>query len=188
MSQTPVKDALLPESTIRSLKEIKNMVNACMQCGTCTASCPNSFAMDYNPRQIFRLMQLGFFRDVVESPTLWLCSSCYTCTLRCPRGVPVTRVMAALKRIVVETNGPGAAKKSAFYRTFMDNVRRNGRVQEFSLMMRYFLAMRDPLLPLGFTGVAMKLMRKGKLHMPNSAQKGKLEGMFRKAAEIEGQR
>jgi heterodisulfide reductase subunit C len=96
--------------------------------------------------------------------------------------------MNTLKRVATEMNGRDTAKKSAFYRLFVDNVRRNGRVQEFSLMMRYFLAMRDPLLPLGFTRVAVKLTRKGKLHMPDNTQKGKLEAMFRKAAEIEGQR
>ncbi len=185
MNQAPVLKEPVSESTARQLEEVRKLVNPCMQCGTCTASCPNASAMDYSPRQMFRLVQLGAFRDVVESKTFWMCSSCYTCTLRCPRGVPVTQAMAALKRAAAENGKNGSAKKSAFYRSFMTNVRGNGRVQEFSLMMRYFLEMRNPLLPLRFSSTGMKLMSKGKLHLPHSDQKGKLEAMFRKAAEIE---
>jgi len=31
------------------LNRVKEMVQACIQCGTCTASCPNAFAMDHPP-------------------------------------------------------------------------------------------------------------------------------------------
>jgi len=42
--------ATVPEPVIDSLATIRNMVSACIQCGTCTGSCPNAFAMDLTPR------------------------------------------------------------------------------------------------------------------------------------------
>ncbi len=168
------------------LAEIREMVSACMQCGTCTASCPNAFAMDYTPRQIWRLIQLGLTDDVFNSQTFWLCSSCYNCTLRCPRGLPTTKAMSALKRLGSEKGWGQSRKKSVFYRTFLDNVRKYGRVQETSLMMNYFLRMKDPLLPLSYTSLGLKLMGKGKLHPAKSTHKGRLEAMFNKVNQMEG--
>ena len=39
----------------------------CIQCGTCTASCPTAYAMDYTPRQLWRLIQLGLKEEVLRS-------------------------------------------------------------------------------------------------------------------------
>ena len=86
------------------LSEIRNMVQACMQCGTCSASCPNLFAMDITPRQMWRMIALDLPERIFGSRTYWLCAGCYTCTLRCPRGLPLTAAMQALKRIAVQEN------------------------------------------------------------------------------------
>ena len=40
-------------------EEIRELMAACMQCGTCSASCPNASAMDLSPRRLWRLAQLG---------------------------------------------------------------------------------------------------------------------------------
>ena len=91
--------------------------------------------------------------------------------------------MASLKRLAAERE----LKKSAFYRSFLDNIRIWGRVQETDLMLRYFLAMRDPLLPLGFTSLGLKMLAKGKIHPPGSSHKGRLKALFDKARELEAQ-
>ena len=44
----------------------------CIQCGTCTASCPTAYAMDYTPRQLWRLVQLGLKEEVLSSNSFWL--------------------------------------------------------------------------------------------------------------------
>ncbi len=170
------------------LAEVREMVKACMQCGTCSASCPSAYAMDMTPRALWRSVILGRTEDVLASKTFWLCSSCYTCTLRCPRGLPLTEAIAALRRIAARSGGERHEKQALFYRVFMDNVRENGRVQEMSLMNSYLLACRNPLLPFNFLPLGVKLFRKGKLSLWEAAhtQKHKLARLYNLAGEQEG--
>jgi len=168
------------------LAAIQRMVHACMQCGTCTASCPNAFAMDLAPRQMWRMLLFGLAQEVLESRTFWLCSSCYTCTLRCPRGLPLTDAMAALKRLAAAGTDSANRKKALFYQEFMHNVEMNGRVQEMGFMCSYFLAMHDPLLPLEYTPLGLKLLGKGKLRLGGDAQRGRLGPLFAKVRSMEG--
>jgi len=175
-----------PHAVDGGLDAIQGMVRACMQCGTCTASCPNSFAMDLAPRQMWRLLLFGLKQEVLESRTFWLCSACYSCTLRCPRGLPLTAAMAALKRLAAAEGDSANRKKAVFYQEFMHNVEQNGRIQEMGFMCHYFLAMRNPLLPLEYTPLGLKLLGKGKLHLGGSAQRGRLGPLFAKVRSMEG--
>jgi len=70
---------------------------SCMQCGTCSSSCPTAFAMDYTPRQLWQMMRLGMEEEVLNSQTFWLCTACKSCQVRCPRGISLTDTMLALK-------------------------------------------------------------------------------------------
>ena len=70
---------------------------SCMQCGTCSSSCPTAFAMDYTPRQLWQMLQLGMEDEVLNSQTFWLCTVCKSCQVRCPRGISITDTMVALK-------------------------------------------------------------------------------------------
>lgn len=72
-------------------------IRRCIQCGTCSASCPTAFAMNYTPRQVWRLVQLGFVEEVLSSQTFWLCTVCKSCQVRCPRGIDIMDAMVALK-------------------------------------------------------------------------------------------
>jgi heterodisulfide reductase subunit C len=168
-----------------ALTALQSMVRACMQCGTCTASCPNAFAMDLAPRHMWRLLLFGLTQEVLESRTFWLCSSCYSCTLRCPRGLPLTAAMAVLKRLAGAEGDSANRKKALFYQEFMRNVEQNGRIQEMGFMCRYFLAMHDPLLPLEYTPLGLKLLSKGKLHLGGSGQRGRLGPLFAKVRSME---
>ncbi|RLD00193.1 MAG: (Fe-S)-binding protein [Chloroflexi bacterium] len=69
----------------------------CMQCGTCTSSCPTAFAMDYSPRELWQMLRLGMEEEIVNSQTFWLCTVCKSCQVRCPRGISITDTMVALK-------------------------------------------------------------------------------------------
>ncbi|NJB67289.1 heterodisulfide reductase subunit C [Desulfobaculum xiamenense] len=169
-----------------ALAELRGMVQACMQCGTCTASCPNAFAMDVTPRQMWRMIQFGMLDRILDSRTYWFCSSCYACTLRCPRGLRLTSAMAALKRLAAERGGAVGRGNGAFYAAFMDNVEKYGRAQEALLMQEYFIRKKDPLLPLSFAGLGLRMLGKGRLHMPKLARKPTLRAIFAKAREIGG--
>jgi len=73
---------------------------ACYQCGTCTAGCPFGEDMDVPPDTVIRYVLLGK-DEVLDSKTIWLCASCFTCAERCPRDLNLTRIMEALRVILL---------------------------------------------------------------------------------------
>lgn len=44
----------------------------CIQCGTCSATCPVSHYMDYTPRKIIQMVKEGFRDEVLKSTTVWI--------------------------------------------------------------------------------------------------------------------
>lgn len=113
-------------------------VTACYQCGKCTGGCPLSFAMDYAPRQIVRMVQLNMKERVLGSSTIWLCATCATCTARCPREVDLAAIMDALR---IEARQTGVTPKekdvALFHDVFLDSIKKNGRVFEMGMVMAY---------------------------------------------------
>ncbi|MEJ2657797.1 MAG: 4Fe-4S dicluster domain-containing protein [Desulfobacterales bacterium] len=175
-----------PKPVIDALDEIRNMVSTCIQCGTCTGSCPNAFAMDLTPRQLWQNVIMGEKDAVFHSKTFFLCSVCYYCTLRCPRGLPLTEAMSALKQIAAKENLAPYKKSIRFYKSFMKSVRRHGRVREMEFMALYFLSMKNPFMPIMFVPLGMKLMGKGKvsIEIPSKGDSA-LEPIFRKVEALE---
>ena len=92
--------------TITFGQEISNLLYAaegeplktCIQCGTCSGTCPVAGYMDHTPRQIIAMINQGMKDQVLESNTFWYCASCYHCTVRCPQEINITELMYALKR------------------------------------------------------------------------------------------
>jgi heterodisulfide reductase subunit C2 len=168
------------------LVKVQDMVSACMQCGTCTGSCPNAQSMDYTPRQLWRMVLLGQKDSIFASKTFSVCSSCYYCTLRCPRGLALTEAMASLKQLAAMENEESFRQSARFYESFLESVRRHGKVRELEMMNLYFIAMRNPLIPLKYAGLGIRLMRKRKipLHLPSKGV-GALDKIFRKVQELE---
>jgi heterodisulfide reductase subunit C len=189
MEQSLEAKSLSGESLLSDLAmEIQETVQACMQCGTCTGSCANAFAMDFTPRRMWRLAQLGQFAEILNSKTFFLCSSCYSCTLRCPRGLPLTETIYALKRLAAAEGIKKFKESTGFYRAFMDTVQRYGRVREMEFMNRYFLSVKNPLFPLGFASMGLKLMMKRKIpiEVPKLFGEGRFDRLFQKVEELEG--
>ena len=85
----------------------------CIQCGTCSATCPTAYAMDYSPRQVWRMVQLGMRGDVLSSRTFWLCTTCKACQVRCPREIDLMDSMIALKEYAfgADVNVPEGMKE-----------------------------------------------------------------------------
>ncbi len=83
----------------------KERLLSCIQCGSCTASCPTAYAMDYTPRQLWRLIQVGLREEVLLSNSFWLCTACYACNTRCPRGIPTMETMLELKVLAAWERG-----------------------------------------------------------------------------------
>lgn len=73
----------------------------CIQCGSCTASCPTANRMTLSPQRMSRLIRLGLKDEVLESKDFWLCTSCNACTTHCPRGISMLEAMIGLKTYVI---------------------------------------------------------------------------------------
>ena len=75
-------------------------LNACMNCGVCTAICPAAEFYDYDPRKIVDTVQTGDNEEIeklLKSETIWYCGECMSCKTRCPRGNTPALVIMALK-------------------------------------------------------------------------------------------
>jgi heterodisulfide reductase subunit C len=175
-------------SFVDSLIPAGGLLNRCIQCGTCSASCPSAHAMDITPRQMWRLAQLGFRDEVLHSKAMWLCSLCYTCHVRCPRGIPLTETIVKLKQLALQEGIAEWRESTAFYRAFADVMRRYGRTREIEFMVRYFLA-SNPLTALGYAKLGLTLLARGKAHLelPRLGGEGRLDRLFERVAELEGQ-
>ena len=187
MNQLAASEADKAESPPEEvLAPVQEMVRACIQCGTCTGSCPNEFAMDHTPRQLWRMVLMGMKDQIFQSKTFALCSDCYCCTLRCPRGLPLTEAMDALKQIASRENLPEYRRSTLFYKNFLRSVRRHGRVNEMEFMTLYFAALKSPLIPLRFAPLGAKLMLKRKVSaaVPLHARRP-LEAIFRNVGAME---
>jgi len=137
-------------------------IKECIQCGTCSASCPSSAAMEYSPREIIAALRAGMLDRVLNANTVWMCVSCYSCTVRCPAGIPFTDVMYELKRLEVDKGLSKGANGAAMATAFADTVDKYGRNAETTLLRTYFLR-TNPLKVLPQIPLAMKLFFKGRL-------------------------
>ena len=171
----------------KRLEKVHRTLRACIQCGTCTASCPNAFAMDFSPRRLWRLILLGREADVFASRTFALCSACYTCTLRCPRGLALTEAMETLKQAAAAREIPLYRRSAAFYGSFLESVRRHGRVRESEFMLHWFRALKNPVLPLTYAPLGMRLLRRGKMSPGGGAGETPLANLFERVAQLEVQ-
>jgi heterodisulfide reductase subunit C len=136
----------------------------CLQCGTCSASCPAVFAMDYTPRQVWRMCQLGLLEQVLRSQTMWLCSMCYLCQLRCPRGIPLADLMTDLKRLAMQRGLVASRPSRLFYRSFAQVAAKYGRMRELEFMARYLL-LAGPARAVRYARLGLSMLRRGKLQL-----------------------
>jgi len=86
------------------LKEVEDLCGenlfGCYKCGTCSAGCPFIDEMDLSPDEVIRYVILDR-KEVLNSKTIWLCASCFTCAERCPRDINITKIMEALRQIIL---------------------------------------------------------------------------------------
>ena len=76
-------------------------LRACINCGTCTGSCPSGRRTAFRTRVALRKALTGD-ESVLQDIDIWLCSTCYYCYERCPRDIPVTDMIIKLRNIAVE--------------------------------------------------------------------------------------
>jgi heterodisulfide reductase subunit C2 len=129
-------------------------ISACYQCERCTNACPVSYYMDIKPHQVIRYIQLGWREELMNSSTIWVCLSCEMCTTYCPNEVGVAETINHLRTVAAHSSiQPKERQLALFHHTFMTELQRFGRVNEFWLMNAFNLK----------PGVMQEKVRKGQL-------------------------
>ena len=129
------------------LKEVEanveegDWVKMCMQCGVCSGSCPLGSHWDHPPQEIFMMIRAGKREEVLQSTSMWMCTSCYNCTVRCPRELPITHIMHGLAHYAKRLGlAPKNQPTEKFSQLFWDNLMKKGRVNELKLgLSLYFM-------------------------------------------------
>ncbi len=153
------------------MEEIKEMsgcetIDRCIQCGTCSSSCPMAVYMDYPPRKIMGMIKNGFKEDALQSFTIWLCSSCYTCQVRCPAKIKITDVMYALKRKAIkEEIYPSRFSIPVLDREMSKLIAKYGRNSELWLVLNMYLKLKNPLGLLKMSSTGLSLMKTGRMSL-----------------------
>ena len=138
-------------------------VRLCIQCGTCTASCPNADRMEHTPSQLIAMARAEMRDEVLSSNAMWHCLSCYLCTVRCPRGIKLTDLMHVLEGAAFrERLSHGRMLTPTMYRSFNDFVYSLGSLPEFGFMS-WFYMLTNPLRAFRMIPVALNLLRHGRL-------------------------
>ncbi len=135
----------------------------CIQCGTCSGTCPLSLYMDLTPRRIIALTRAGFEDDVLRSRTIWLCASCYSCAVECPKEIKITDIMYTLKRHAIERGVfPRHFAVPVLAFEFFRMIRRYGRSSEGRLLVNLYRK-TGLLKSLANAGLGWRLFRKGRI-------------------------
>ncbi|MBN2806456.1 MAG: 4Fe-4S dicluster domain-containing protein [Prolixibacteraceae bacterium] len=98
-------ETLIKEKLNSDIRFVEGL-NACMNCGICTAICPAAEFYDYDPRTMLTIVQSGNLqkiRELLESDTIWYCGQCMSCKTRCPRHNCPGLVISVLRKISQET-------------------------------------------------------------------------------------
>jgi len=118
-----------------------------------------------------RALQLGNFEKAMSADAIWACVSCQTCSTRCPQSVDCAGVMDILREGALGRGLASPAQRSVvvFQQAFLNNIRRNGRLDEIELIAEFKLRAlpSERSLPFLFkdAGLAPKLQKRKKLHL-----------------------
>lgn len=111
----------------------KEGLNACMNCGVCTAICPAAEFYDYDPRKVVDMAQTGDDEDIealLKSETIWYCGECMSCKTRCPRGNTPALVVMSLRTLSQKlgffTESEKGRQQFAIKRTVGENIFKYG--------------------------------------------------------------
>lgn len=108
-------------------------LNACMNCGVCTAICPAAEFYNYDPRKIVDTVQSGDNEEIeklLKSDTIWYCGECMSCKTRCPRGntpgLVIMSLRALSQKLGLFTESEKGRQQFALKRTVGANIFKYG--------------------------------------------------------------
>jgi heterodisulfide reductase subunit C len=118
-------------------------IEACFNCGNCTAICPLSTDNTPFPRNNIRLLQLGLRELILNSPDPWLCYYCGDCSETCPKGAEPAEAQMSLRRwLTAQYDWTGLARK--FYTSKVWEIGAIAVVAAFIVIM--FALFHGPLV------------------------------------------
>ena len=171
-------------------------VKMCMQCGVCSGSCPFGDHWEHPPQELFMMIRANKREEVLNSTSMWMCTSCYNCIVRCPREIPITHIMHGLasysKRLGLAPKNQPTHK---FGVMFWKNLEKNGRVNEPVLGIKlYFMNgfVEGIKTALKMAPVGLGMLKTGRFNPfamlgghKGSKKKSDIQAILRKAQEIE---
>lgn len=146
-------------------------VLTCIQCGTCSASCPTANLMSPSIRKLIKLCLEGKKEEALHNDTLWLCTSCLLCTVRCPRGIRPKAVVSALKDLAEREGVRG--KDPAYEQLFLKQIKDFGRISELPLTGEFLLVFPQGMVQSMQMG--LELAPKGKISLEIEKVRGRDE-------------
>jgi heterodisulfide reductase subunit C len=148
-------------------------LSSCIQCGTCSATCPLSIYMDYTPRRLIAMTRAGFEEEVLKSFTIWLCASCYSCSVECPKQIKITDVMYALKRNAIQKKVyPRKFPVPVLAKEFFNLIKSNGRNNERALILRLYLK-TNMFKMLKQASIGWRLFSRGRMELGSEKTKNR---------------
>lgn len=76
---------------------------ACFTCGECSSACPiDSGRTIFDPRALFRMINLGMIDELMQSPSLWLCIACGRCTESCSQLVDGRQIIDQIRELTIK--------------------------------------------------------------------------------------
>jgi quinone-modifying oxidoreductase subunit QmoC len=162
------------------IDEISNIpggegIRVCIQCGTCTASCPNADRMEHTPSHLIAMARADMKEEVLSSNGMWLCLSCYLCVVRCPRDIKITRLMHVLESLSSRNRLSNKRTTTpVMYKGYNKSVGKNGRISELWLMIGYYFR-TNLFKAIGMLPIAYKLFTHQRISL--KMEKMKPEGI-----------
>jgi heterodisulfide reductase subunit C len=99
---------------------------------------------DLRPHNVMRLVMQDRRDKALTDESIWLCLTCETCSARCPNACDPARVIDALREMSIDEGVSQMPRTiSAFHKAFLEQIRTNGRLHEFGMVMDYKLRSRD---------------------------------------------
>jgi nitrate reductase gamma subunit/ferredoxin len=111
-----VETSLLPEIQKYGAADIQ----ACFNCGNCTAVCPLADDEANFPRRLVRYAQLGMKERLAASKDVWMCYYCGECSATCPRQAEPGEFMAAARRYAIAHNDVTGLSKLMYKSTWFN--------------------------------------------------------------------
>lgn len=159
------------EKFLNKLKARNIDVQACYQCGRCSAGCPIGDFFDLNVMEVVRLAAYGQEERLLGSHAIWLCAACETCATRCPNEIEIAGLMDVLRELALRKGiAPAEPRIPLFHQSFLGSVNRWGKAYEIGMIANYKLKSGDLM---GDMKLGLDMFLKGKLKLVPHSVEGK---------------